>query len=239
MARINHVTKAQKDQGPCSKCGTEIKKGASYKWFQKQRQPRRVACERCTFKDSDLAGGRMADVYAAREEAEDAMENVASIDDVRDALQNAIDRANELAEEYEQSAENIRERFTESATADECDEKAGAVRDWASEMESVVDQNCDDIDEDELIAEVREEHGTACEHCEGDEKISETLQAVRAVAYFAAQRPCPTDDTCPACEGLAYLIDEDELDRLVEEKKQEKLDDAINAANEAIGSLSI
>lgn len=237
MARINHVQKAQKDQGPCSKCGKQIVKGDPYKWFQKQRAPKRIACASCTFRDSDLAGGRMADVYAAREEAEDAMQTASTIEDVREALQNAVDRANELADEYEQSAENIRERFTESATADECEEKASAVRDWANEMESAMDNDCEEFDEDDLRTELREEH--TCGHCDGDKVISDTLRAVRALGTFIAQQPCPTDNDCPACEGAGYVIDEDELERLLADAVQEKVDNAINAANEAIGSLSL
>lgn len=45
MPQVNRVTKARKDQGPCSACAAPVKSGDSYVWWKSHRgSPRKIRC---------------------------------------------------------------------------------------------------------------------------------------------------------------------------------------------------
>lgn len=158
MPRINHVAKARKDQGSCSRCGKKIAAGQPYKWIKPRYGGRKVVCGSCQFRDSDLTSSKVGQVYDARDNALEEVKNWAP-DDGADALQDiaatAAAEIREVAEEYRSSAEAIRDRFTESPTADECDEKADEIESYADEIEGV---DVDEFDEDEVKREAGEEY---------------------------------------------------------------------------------
>lgn len=54
--RTNHVAKARKDQGTCSKCGQPIPKGATYKWLKGRYGPRRSYHASCVIPRSHTTG---------------------------------------------------------------------------------------------------------------------------------------------------------------------------------------
>lgn len=135
MARV-HTAKAAKDYPEYG-----IKKGDTYFWWQLYKQPKRMSKDRP--RPSQLTGSaKLSAAYAAQEAAEDAVVGSASTEDLVEALRQAAEDARSVAEEYEESASSIRETFSESSTADECEEKAEALNDWADELE----QACDEIE---------------------------------------------------------------------------------------------
>lgn len=157
MPRVNRVKKARKDQGTC-RCGHVIKAGESYQWAKPRYGAKMVRCANCSFSRSDLTSSdKLARIYDAQDSAADEIGSWSG-DDGHDALaeilRNAAQEANEVADEYEESAENIREHFESSSTADECEERAEEIRSWAEEMESAADE-LEEFDEDTAREEAR------------------------------------------------------------------------------------
>jgi len=165
VPRINKVKKAQKPQGNCGGCGKPIKKGDGYRWIKFRYGGRRVRCmdTKCVFKDSDLTQSKMSEVYSARETLEAAVNDWDGEDaeDLRSALSDAADSVRSVADEYQNSADSIKDRFSESQTADDCEEKANALNEWADELESAADEfddkpeveedRCKEMDEDDEL----------------------------------------------------------------------------------------
>ena len=137
--RINTVKKARKDQGTCSGCGKEIKRGDSYTWIKFRYGGKTKKCGSCIFKASDMTSSdKLSRIYAAQENAVEAIEDLDvsdNIEDISSVLEELASEVREVAQEYQESADNIRESFTESSTADECEEKAQVIEDWADECE--------------------------------------------------------------------------------------------------------
>jgi len=162
MPRITTVQKARKEAGRCGGCGTDIKKGDPYKWLKKRYGPRKVRCGKCAFKASDHAGGRLAEVYCAMEDAEDQISgwDGEDIEELRGYLEEAATNIRDLGEQYQESADNIRQSFSESSTADECEEKAEGLTSWADEIES-----CDLDDYEPEGSEDQEPFDEKCPEC--------------------------------------------------------------------------
>lgn len=134
MPRINHVQKSQKER-TCGACRKPIAVGEAYKWAQRYKSPKMYRHEHCAFRPSDLTTSKMGEVWDAQE---DARENVASAetpDELRDALEQLAEVVREIGEQYQESCDNIREHFEDSPTAEECEEKAQGLEDWAGELE--------------------------------------------------------------------------------------------------------
>jgi dsDNA-specific endonuclease/ATPase MutS2 len=218
MPRINHVKKARKDQGTCGRCGKPIKAGDSYRWIKFRHGGKRKRCSdpACRFRQSDLTqSDKLSRVYEAQETAE---ENINALDtsdesfedDLRNVLEEAANEIREVAGEYEEAAENIREHFSESSTADECEEKAGELESWADELEGFEPGNgaFDPTDHD-LPAEFDEE---SVKRDEGatDEQHAEKVDEAR-----------------------------EEYEEKIRELRSEWADDVIGEAQDVIGSCPI
>lgn len=152
MPRVNYVKKARKAQGTCSGCGNKIEKGDEYKWIKFRYGGKRKRCGTCRFRPSDLTNSdKLSRVYAAQEAAEDAIADWDGQDhtDLQSALEEAASQIREVAEEYQESCDNIRDSFSESATADECEEKAQELESWADSLEDVDFEDWEAEEEDE------------------------------------------------------------------------------------------
>jgi len=214
MPRINTVKKARKDQGACSKCGKQIVVGSPYQWIAFRHGGRRVICDGCTFRASDLTQSKMSGVYAAQESA---VESIGSwdgedVEELRDILQACAEAIREVAQEYQDSADAIHDSFCESATADECEEKAQELESWADMIEGT---EFDEFDEDEHRSKLTEEFeglepDYACEACNG-------------VGHDVAGAGCQ------ACGGTGNTIAaeiEDRLEKMKADWVQEQCDEA-------------
>jgi hypothetical protein len=178
--RVNHVKKAQKDQGECLKCHKAIKAGDAYSWLKGRNGPRKVVCGSCQFSDSDKTGSdKLGRVYDARDAALEAVGNWAIEDDPEDlksALEEHIEALREVANEYQESADSIHQNFSESSTADECEEKSQEIEGYADEIEGAFD-NVDEWDEDAIREELREEYEAENPKDETDEQAPASLKA--------------------------------------------------------------
>jgi hypothetical protein len=204
--RVNTVKKCRKAQGTCG-CGKEIKKGDAYKWAQGRYGPRMVKCDNCGFRPSELCGGKLSEVYAAQEEAEDSLGNWApeggkeGLEELCTAL---AERLNEIADEYQESCDNIRDTFTDSPTADECEEKADQLRDWASEAESP------DIEDPPEVEPTVHPEEVECEACEAKAKFYPDLGIYRCTDKECADEFEPEEED----------VEESEMEDWAENAKQ-------------------
>jgi hypothetical protein len=153
MPRINTVKKARKAQGSCGKCGKAIKPGDAYKWIKGRFGPRKVRCESCAFRASDLTSSdKLARVYDAQEDAQEAIGEWDGQDaqDLKSILETAAEEIREAAQEYQESADAIMEHFPSgNATSEECEEKAQELEGWADTIE--------DFDPEEFEPELSED----------------------------------------------------------------------------------
>jgi DNA repair ATPase RecN len=139
MTRVNHVKKARKDQGTCRGCGTEIKTGDSYQWIQFRYGGRTVKCSACRFRGSELTQSKLSQVYAAQEAVGDALEawDGRELDDLKADCENALDDIREVAQEYQDAADAIRE-VADNSIADQNEERAQELESWCDDIDSAL-----------------------------------------------------------------------------------------------------
>lgn len=162
MPRVITVKRSQKAQGTCHKCSTPIKKGDPYKFIKPRYGAKKVLCAKCQFRDSDLTSSdKLARAYDARDDLQAAIAGWdpadGDIESLKEALTTAQEAVQEVADEYQESADNIHNTFSESQTADDCEEKANSLGDWAQELESAAD-DLEEFDEETVRKEAEEEY---------------------------------------------------------------------------------
>lgn len=148
----------------CSRCGTEIKVGDPYKWLALNTgygSTRKNYCTSCTPRQSDMTSSdKLSQLYAAQENVEDALDADGwTRDDIAQALRDAGEQAQGVAEEYTESADNIEEGFGhETQMSEEIREKAESCEEWSSVLDAAADEveSADDPDDDESLREDNE-----------------------------------------------------------------------------------
>jgi DNA-directed RNA polymerase subunit RPC12/RpoP len=153
MARVNHVEKARKDQGECGRCGAKILAGMAYNWLQSFRGARKTRCVECAFRRSEMTESKLSAAYSAGESIIDTVRAWATFDyeDVRDEMGSAVEDIRGVASDYEDSANSIRDTFPDSPLADECEEKATALTEWADELDTILTgvDPCEELGKDD------------------------------------------------------------------------------------------
>lgn len=151
MAKAFYVKKARKDN-------PAVKAGEPYYWWSFRYGGKHYSATRP--RPSQLTGNeKLSRALSLGEEIEDF--SFAETDDpealkaafqeVCDQLNNIADQVDEVVSEYQDSAENIRESFSESPLADEFDESAAELENWAEEIREAATSIEDmEIEEDEL-----------------------------------------------------------------------------------------
>ena len=145
MARIYHIKRARKTW-KCESCGKEIEPGQPYKHVSPRPGPwahgrKRTRCAECpTWKQSELTFSKMAGVYAAEEDFAVVMASWApedGLEEIETALEGFAAQVEEVADEYEESANNIEDGCGHSTyQSEELLEKADGLRDWANDVRS-------------------------------------------------------------------------------------------------------
>jgi chromosome segregation ATPase len=129
--RVISVKRCNKSPGRCGGCGEPIKNGDPYKWAKGRYTPKKLRCQSCSFRPSELTGSdKLSRLYAARESVEDVLQTFKTADEVRDALEEAAGEAREVASEYQEAADNM------AALREDCEEKAGQCESWADALET-------------------------------------------------------------------------------------------------------
>ena len=102
---------------------------------------------------SQLTQSKLSGAYSAQEAMEDAIGAATCISDITDAIDQCVSDINDVAQEYRDSKDNMPEGLQEGPTGQECEEKADALEEYASELESARDEidgleACEYLDED-------------------------------------------------------------------------------------------
>lgn len=242
MPRVNHIKMCRKDQGNCSRCGTPLPKGSQYRWikFRFGGKVKRCMKPSCAFRASDLTNSdKLSRLYGAQEDAQDELaaldpsDDAFDVQDVKNALEQAIEQIREVGEEYQESCDNIREHIAESPTADECEEKADQCEDWATQLEDVDiedfewdedDAELDEFDPDEVFPEFDEDfvlHSNEPEAVTLEEHHEAHFEARRAVLKRAKE-----------------AFDEEREERLEEKRQEARVAWAEQVIEEATAALN-
>lgn len=145
MARVIEVNKSMKPL-TCGRCQADLPKGSAYRHATPGfRGTRLVRCMEfdCRFRQSELTTSKMVDVYAAQEDATDAVEGWAGsegTDELESILQECADRAREVAQEYADAADAMGEAGAEMQ------ERADEIESWCDALECV---EWPDLEEDD------------------------------------------------------------------------------------------
>jgi hypothetical protein len=208
----------------CTKCGTEIKVGDSYKWVQLRigtSKQRKNFCSSCSIRSSDTTtSGNLQTFYAAMEAGEDALgsSEALTLTDMAEALRTAAEGVREASEAYGESADNMEDGFgheTESSAA--VREKAELLEQFADELESKADdiesmEDPEDVSADDVM--VDEPDMPSSEDFEGDDgEVDEEALSDAMADYEQAMS--------------AY---ESALEEAIEEEKERRRQEAHDAA---------
>jgi methyl-accepting chemotaxis protein len=148
MPKVHHVKKARKDN-------PVVKKGESYYWWKFAYSPKRYS--KIYPRASQLTQSDKLSRYYEAQETVDDLNVLAHVLDIAIELQEVADSVREIGEEYQESADNIRDYFTESETADECEEKSYQCDGTVDSIEEVI-ATLEDLDPDatdpEMVASI-------------------------------------------------------------------------------------
>ncbi len=131
MARVTTVQKSLKDQ-VCGRCQAALPKGSAYQWAKPgfRSRTRLIRCLACPFRQSELTTSKLAEVYAAQEDALEEVNVAEDTEAMESALSDAADRVREVAEEYREAAEAMGDAGAEmEERADQLEEYADALGD--------------------------------------------------------------------------------------------------------------
>lgn len=141
-------------------CGHEIQPGETYFKFEFRYGGFHFRCKDHYPLRSELTQSKMAEVYAAIEDAETSIAQAEAVDDVNASVQTVGETVSSVASEYRDAAEAM------GSAGGENEEKADALEGWAQELESwEADVSADEPDFEEQAAKVLREEG----HDEEDE----------------------------------------------------------------------
>jgi hypothetical protein len=138
---VKHVKRSRK-AWRCGRCGAKIEIGDAYRWYKINFGVKQTRCmgDDCYFRSSEMTSSdKLSQLYGAQESAQENISDWDSeeLEDLKSILEEAASEIRQVGEEYQASADAIHENFSESATADECEEKAQECDGWADEIESV------------------------------------------------------------------------------------------------------
>ena len=204
MPRVTTVMKCRKDQGPCSKCGSEIRRGDSYKWWAfmiggRGGQPI-VRCSKpeCAPTPKDLTSSEFhRSLYDIEERVQGALQSFrdnGSLEDLQSELESVADDLRSLGEEQQEKYDNMPEGLQQGdvgqlleTRAQECDSKADEIGQAADDAEEFLDlDDWKKFAEEESIEREAEETDAEFEE-RVKEEISEQNEEKRSTIIDAVE----------------------------------------------------
>jgi len=161
MARSHYVEHARKSPGHCGRCDLVIRKRDPYYWWKFRYGGKHIRCIEHRPRQSDLTSSdKLSTLYAAQEGLEDSIaaarkklgqaqvaryelaeaaytEAFKAVLELKGDAESCKDEAQTVADEYNESADNIEQTFSSSPTADLCRENAEQIEEWTSGFDQV------------------------------------------------------------------------------------------------------
>lgn len=137
MPKVIRVASARKDVGNCGCCGTAIKAGDPYLWFQFRFQPKQVRCSKseCAPKPVDLTRSEyQRAIYALHE---NHTFDGASLEDLTTQKEDAVSAIEELRDETQEKLDNMPEGLQQGDTGQLLQERIDALESALSDLEGV------------------------------------------------------------------------------------------------------
>jgi len=171
MSRVNVVPKSRKSV-TCSKCGTVVPVGSSYRWIKPRYSSKLIRCmaEDCCFRPTDLSSAKVAAIYEAIEDAEATISLATCLDDIQMALGDVVSIAQDTASEYQGASDN----WAGGNGNEEFQDKAETCENFANELESW--EPSGETDEEEVRSQARDQGH------DPDDDWEEALEAMRSEA---------------------------------------------------------
>jgi rRNA maturation protein Nop10 len=193
----------------CSKCGTVIAVGQPYKYTETFNRTI-IRCGPCpapqVWEYSSSLSARLAEI---QHNASEAMASATDYDSLIAARDETAEAVRELAQEKEDSAQNIEDGFGHET--EQCNE----LRDIAEQLNSWADEIAD-----AEIAEEPEPEEEDCPECGGTGTVEE---------------PEEPDRDCEECDGTGQITPEE----LSEDDREAWLEEARSALDDVLGSCPV
>lgn len=136
LCKLNHVGKAQKDQGRCQICGQAVRAGDAYKWWKGRFTPRYVAHAGCTVPAYRRETNPLrSDHMAAADEVSEAM-SATSPESAAEHLRSAMDMVQGVVDELEGRIDGWSGTNLEySQQSEACQQSRDELQDWLDRAE--------------------------------------------------------------------------------------------------------
>jgi hypothetical protein len=181
VQKIERVKSSRKDQGKCSKCGTELPVGTGYLYwypgFRSRYKIVRCLKDECFPRPSERETSKAATILSAQESFADSIGELTSKDDIEAAVQEVADAVREVADEYQEALdqwENGNEQLQEKV--DTYEGSASEIDGWSFDGDDEP-RLCEEHDEVERGSAAVEDCGV-CQQLE-EEWIEEVRDAAR------------------------------------------------------------
>lgn len=223
MARLRTSPRSKKVR-KCGKCGDEIKVGQQYRYWSSNPYyggtGKHIRCMKpeCTPQIHELTTSKMGTVYSAQEEAR---QNSTDVDEMKASLENLAAVARDVGDEYQSSADTVKERFSSgNSNTEEWESRAEQLNDYADNLEDV------DLDL------------PACEECENG-KIEDDCPECEGSGTYTDEET-EEEERCANCEGTGRVEEDCEVCQGTGlQSGEEALEEVRERFNEAIDALEI
>ena len=147
MVALKRLKKSKRGTAVCESCHEQIKVGDHYEKFSVRFRDTRIRCNKHYFRQSDMAQGNNASAYGVQEYLEDWSNGIVEKDEKPfdfEVLKVRVDGAKSdienLAEEYEDGANNISEHFGNTFQTDKMEEDAESCRAMLDKLDTLQDK---------------------------------------------------------------------------------------------------
>lgn len=154
LAPLKSVNSARKPQGKCSSCQVELPAGSPYRYYRSgYRGPKVKFCMKseCTPRESQRESSKLADVYAAQEDARDSINSAETVEEVRDAVETLSGAVGDTASEYEDAINET------PMLEDQLTDKLGALEDYQGSLDGFEPDIDEDMDADDVLRTAKDE----------------------------------------------------------------------------------
>jgi hypothetical protein len=141
MVKVNSVAKAQKDQGKCQKCGSEILKGEPYRWWKPSRfTGKRVRCMKpsCAPAAWELESNEKRAGLLRAQMSVDDLVNAETCEAAQLCIADALEEVRAVIESFQEAVDSWSGTGLENSQRYFDFESAiGELEDWVQAAESV------------------------------------------------------------------------------------------------------